>query len=674
MSQNLLCEETSPYLLQHKDNPVHWRPWGPDALKEAKVANKPILLSVGYAACHWCHVMAHESFEDDEVAAVMNELFVNIKVDREERPDIDTIYMSALHALGEQGGWPLTMFLTPEGEPFWGGTYFPKTAAYGRPGFADVCREIARIYHDEGDKVATNKNAIRNALQDQAKAGAQGEPAPDVLNTVADRLAGHIDPEHGGVGGAPKFPQPFLLELLWRAWLRTGDDRHRDAVTYTLARMVQGGIYDHLGGGIARYSVDERWLVPHFEKMLYDNARLIELLNLVTLGTDDPLFPERLHETVNWVLREMVTPEGAFGASLDADSEGEEGKFYVWTEAEIDTSLSAFSTADVARFKQAYDVTTAGNFESHTILNRLDQPDQLDRDTEALFARMREVLFETRAPRIRPAWDDKVLTDWNGQMIAALARAGAAQNEPTWVEAATRAFNFIRTQMIINGRLHHAFRAGRVQHLAMADGYANMIRAALALHETTSDRAFLSQAEAWAEEIHAHYWDVEGAGYFFTADDAEALVVRTRSVTDDATPSANGTMIENLARLWFLTGKETYRGRANEIIRTFAGELSRNFFPMCTYLNGLDTLLNAVQVVIAGEGHPADDLRRIALTSPLPSLVLNMASADLPLSHPAHGKTVPDDARAAAYVCQGTTCSLPLTDPDALHSMLARPL
>jgi len=674
MSQNLLAAETSPYLLQHKDNPVHWRPWGPEALSEAKALNKPILLSVGYAACHWCHVMAHESFEDDDVAAVMNELFVNIKVDREERPDIDTIYMSALHHLGEQGGWPLTMFLTPDGEPFWGGTFFPKSPSYGRPGFPHVCREVSRIYHQEHDKVTKNATALRNALKAQAQAGAPGDPAPEILDTVADRLVRNIDPEHGGVGGAPKFPQPFLLELLWRTWLRTGDELCRNAVTLTLTRMCQGGIYDHLGGGLARYSVDERWLVPHFEKMLYDNARLIELLSAVTLGTGSELFDARLHETVGWVLHEMVTPEGAFGASLDADSEGEEGKFYVWSETEIDAALTDFAPDDVVAFKTTYDVTAAGNFEGHTILNRLDHPEMGDPEREAVFARMRKVLFDTRAPRIRPGWDDKILTDWNGQMIAALAAAGAAHEEPVWLEAAMRAFDFIRTQMVMNRRLHHAFRAGKLQHLAMADGYANMIRAALALFEATGDDTYLTQARDWAEELHTHYWDADGHGYFFTADDAEALVVRTRNAADDATPAANGTMIENLARLWYLTGEETYRDRANQIIRTFGSDLARNFFPMCTYLNGLDTLLNAVQVVVAGTGPEADALRSTARRTALPHLVLNTASDDLPASHPAHGKTVPEGTRAAAYVCIGTNCSLPVDSTEALHSMLARPV
>ncbi len=670
----MLAGETSPYLLQHKDNPVHWRPWGTEALAAAKAANKPILLSIGYAACHWCHVMAHESFEDDAVAAVMNELFIPIKVDREERPDIDTIYMSALHHLGEQGGWPLTMFLTPDGEPFWGGTYFPKTASYGRPGFPDVLREISRFYHEEGDKVASNRDALRNALKEQAAATSPGEPAPDILDTVADRLVSHIDPENGGVGSAPKFPQPFLLELLWRAWLRSGDERCRHAVTHTLTRMCQGGIYDHIGGGLARYSVDEKWLVPHFEKMLYDNATLIGLLSDVALGTRNNLFAERLHETVNWVLREMVTADGAFAASLDADSEGEEGKFYVWTDAQIDEALSDFTPDEIILFKQVYDVAPQGNFEGNTILNRLDHPQDLKTSQEAIFARMREVLFEARAPRIRPGWDDKALTDWNGQMIAALARAAGAHNEPQWLEAADRAFNFIRTQMVADGKLHHSFRAGRLQHLAMADGYANMIKASLALHEVTAKDIYLTQARDWAQELHAHYWDDEGGGYFFTSDDAEALVVRTRNVTDDATPAANGTMIENLARLWYLTGEPAYRERANAIIHAFAGDLGRNFFPMCTYLNGFDTLLNAVQIVIAGEGAEADALRNIALKAPLPTRVLSTAHNNLPRSHPAFGKTVPEGATAAAYVCEGMNCSLPVETPAALHSMLARPL
>src|ERR1051326_5778986 len=365
LPENRLARESSPYLLQHKRNPVDWWPWGPQALAEAKGTNKPILLSVGYAACHWCHVMAHESFEDAEVAAVMNELFVNIKVDREERPDIDQIYMSALHMLGEQGGWPLTMFLTPAGEPFWGGTYFPRTARYGRPAFVDVLREVARLFREEPSRIEHNRQALMERLSERARP--QGRIVIDraELDTLAQRIAAVIDPVHGGLKGAPKFPQAALFELLWRAGQRTEDSRYFGAVELTLERICSGGIYDHLGGGFSRYSVDERWLVPHFEKMLYDNAQLLELLGLAFARTRNSLFRERATETVGWLKREMTTSEGAFSASLDADSEGEEGKFYVWSRAEIVVALGA---ENAALFVQHYDVTEEGNFEGHNIL------------------------------------------------------------------------------------------------------------------------------------------------------------------------------------------------------------------------------------------------------------------------------------------------------------------
>jgi uncharacterized protein YyaL (SSP411 family) len=367
MPENRLARETSPYLIQHKDNPVDWWPWGPDALAEAARSGKPILLSVGYAACHWCHVMAHESFEDAATAAVMNELFVNIKVDREERPEIDEIYMNALHLLGEQGGWPLTMFLTPKGEPVWGGTYFPRESRYGRPAFVDVLREVSRVFRDEPEKVDNNRKAIVARLADRARVASKASVGRAQLDELAVRFANLFDPTLGGLRGAPKFPQCSILELLWRAGERTGDLHFFETVAHTLKRMSEGGIYDHLGGGYSRYSVDERWLVPHFEKMLYDNAQLLELLALAWARTRNPLFRERASETVNWLSREMTTDGGAFCSSLDADSEGEEGKFYVWSLLEIEKALGSEDAAD---FASNYDVTLEGNFEGHNILNR----------------------------------------------------------------------------------------------------------------------------------------------------------------------------------------------------------------------------------------------------------------------------------------------------------------
>ncbi|HEY4406394.1 MAG TPA: thioredoxin domain-containing protein, partial [Xanthobacteraceae bacterium] len=491
--ENRLAHETSPYLLQHKSNPVDWWPWGPAALVEAKRTNKPILLSVGYAACHWCHVMAHESFEDEATAAVMNELFVNIKVDREERPDIDQIYMSALHLLGERGGWPMTMFLTPDGEPFWGGTYFPNTSRFGRPGFTDVLRNVSRIFHEEPQNVEQNRAAIMARLAESARPKGQVTIGAAELDRAAAQIGGLIDPLHGGLRGAPKFPQAMMLEFLWRAGQRTGTQRYFAAVELTLERICQGGIYDHLGGGFSRYSVDERWLVPHFEKMLYDNALLLELLGLAYQRSGRELFRTRARETVGWLVREMTTSEGAFSASLDADSEGEEGKFYVWSRAEI---AQVLGQEDAAFFSARYDVTPDGNFEGHNIMNCLNDLPRNMEDEERL-APLREKLLAARSRRVRPGLDDKILADWNGLMIAALVNAGVILDEPSWLQDAARAFLFIDAKMSHGDRLGHSWRDGRLLFPGLASDHAAMIRAALALHEATGDSGYLERALAW---------------------------------------------------------------------------------------------------------------------------------------------------------------------------------
>ncbi len=471
--ENRLARETSPYLLQHKDNPVHWWAWGPEALAEAKRTGKPILLSVGYAACHWCHVMAHESFEDTATAALMNELFVSIKVDREERPDIDAIYMRALHSMGEQGGWPLTMFLDSDARPFWGGTYFPPTPRYGRPGFPQVLREVARIYVEEPDKVGHNAGLLVDSLKERRSAPGS---SPDIDDTLlADlnrRMVSAVDPQHGGLAGAPKFPQWSFFWLLWRGAIRYGHEAPRHAVDNTLTHICQGGIYDHLGGGFARYAVDERWLVPHFEKMLYDNALLVDLMCEAYRETGKDLYARRIDETVAWLLREMVAEGGGFAASLDADSEGEEGKFYVWTAKEIEEVLGE---ADARVLADAYDVTEAGNWEGHTILNRLRNPIPGTPTAEKALTQMRTKLLARRAGRIRPGWDDKVLADWNGLMIAALAHAARLFDRPEWLRAAAAAFDFVLQRMEKDGRLLHSWRAGQAKVQGTASDYANMI-------------------------------------------------------------------------------------------------------------------------------------------------------------------------------------------------------
>jgi uncharacterized protein YyaL (SSP411 family) len=665
---NRLGSETSPYLLQHKDNPVHWRPWGEAALAEAKASGKPILLSVGYAACHWCHVMAHESFEDDATAAVMNDLFVNIKVDREERPDVDAIYMGALHELGEQGGWPLTMFLTSEAEPFWGGTYFPREEKYGRPSFVRVLNEIARIYRDEKDKVRQNADVLKDRLKPRPRGGKSAPPNDATLADLARRMVQAVDPVNGGIRGAPKFPQAQFFQLLWRAGLRYALDNPLEAADLTLSRIAQGGIYDHLGGGFSRYSVDERWLVPHFEKMLYDNAQLVELMTEAWRETKSPLYAQRIAETVDWLLREMRS-EGAFAASLDADSEGEEGKFYIWSLAEIEALLGP---DDAKLFAEIYGVTREGNFEGHNILNRLGPIELRDTETESRLAAMRALLFERRSRRIRPGFDDKVLADWNGLAIAALANAAGAFDKPGWLEAAAGAFDFVRTRMTSEGRLLHAYRGGEVKAPASASDYANMIKAALALANVTGNRAYVEAARGWADVLDQHYWSENLGGYYFTADDTSDLIVRPFSGQDEATPNANGTMVSNLSALHLWTGEERYRRRAEAILRGFAGAMGEHVLPHAGLLAAaLDLGAPALIVLIVPDGQDARALRGALADVSLPNVVVQEVregdggAGALPASLPAHGKSA-IDGKTTAYVCIGPQCSLPVAEPAVL--------
>jgi uncharacterized protein YyaL (SSP411 family) len=663
--ENRLAHETSPYLLQHKHNPVDWWPWGTKALAAAKRENKPILLSVGYAACHWCHVMAHESFEDAETAKVMNDLFVNIKVDREERPDIDQIYMAALHHLGEHGGWPLTMFLTPDGEPFWGGTYFPKTARYGKPAFVDLLREVERVFRQEPQSVEQNRSALMARLAESAPPTGRVTIAAADLDRAADQLARMIDPVNGGMRGAPKFPQAMMLEFLWRAGERTNTARYCAAVELTLGRICEGGIYDHLGGGFSRYSVDERWLVPHFEKMLYDNALLLELLALAYLRSGNELFHRRARETVTWLRREMTTQEGAFCASLDADSEGEEGKFYVWS---LDEVTAALGQEDAAFFAAHYDVTAEGNFEGHNILNRLKHVPRSVEDEQRLAA-LREKLLSVRDQRVRPGRDDKVLADWNGLMIAALVNAGLAFGEPVWLEMAARAFLFIDAKMSHGDRLGHSWRAGKLVVPGLASDHAAMIRAALALHEATGEHAYLERALDWQATLDRHYANPDNGGYFLTADDAEGLVVRPSATTDEATPNPNAVAAQNLIRLAIFTGQHAWRDKADRLFAGMAASAGENLFAHLALLNALDLRLRAAEIVVIGDDERASELLVAARKLPFLDRVVMRASQALPAHHPAHDK-MKAAAHSAAFICIGEACSLPVSEPDALAAAI----
>ena len=656
--ENRLAQATSPYLLQHKHNPVDWWTWGLEALAEAKRSNRPILLSVGYAACHWCHVMAHESFEDEATARVMNELFVNIKVDREERPDIDQIYMNALHLLGEQGGWPLTMFLTPQAEPVWGGTYFPKESRFGRPAFVDVLREVARLFREEPSRIEQNRAALLSRLADKARPTGKVTIGLKELDAGAVQIGNMFDQVNGGLRGAPKFPQPAILEMLWRAGQRTGDARFFETVEHSLERMSEGGIYDHLGGGFSRYSVDEKWLVPHFEKMLYDNAQLLELLALAWQRSRRPLFAQRARETVAWLAREMTTGEGAFCASLDADSEGEEGKFYVWSKNEIVELIGPEAGEFFARH---YDVTDEGNFEGHNILNRLKELPRSEAD-ETRLTSLRAILLNARASRVRPGLDDKVLADWNGLMIAALVNAGTILEEASWLDMARRAFDFIATQMTKGDRLGHSWRAGKLLFPGLASDFASMIRAALALYEATGDRTYLERALIWQNAFDSHYADPDTGGYYLSADDAGDLLLRPHSTQDDATPNPNALAAQNLVRLAILAGDDKWRDKADRLIEAILSAAARNLFGHVALLNALDLRLRAAEIVAIGPD--AERFAQTGLRVPYVDRVVLRAQSntDLPPSHPAREK-LKAVSGSAAFVCVAERCSLPVTEP-----------
>ncbi len=676
MTENLLTVETSPYLLQHKDNPVHWRAWGNEAFEEARAADKPILLSIGYAACHWCHVMAHESFENDAIADVMNELFVNIKVDREERPDVDVLYQSALAMMGQQGGWPLTMFLKPDGQPFWGGTYFPAESRFGRPAFPEVLRAVARTYREEPEKVEKNASALREGLAKLSRP----EPGKGLNGQILDEVAATalrlIDPIHGGTAGAPKFPQAMLFRLLWRAWLRSGSPLFREAVVVSLDNICQGGIYDHVGGGFSRYATDVRWLVPHFEKMLYDNAQLVDLMTEVWLETGSPLYATRVRETIGWVLEHLAaggSDGGRFGlaSAFDADSEGVEGKYYVWSEAEIDRILGD----EAAAFKPVYDLTRGGNWEGHTILNRLNAMALRPPAEEAKLRGALNKLATVRTGRVPPQRDDKVLADWNGLMITALARASSAFAEPAWLDAARAIFRFVAEEMAAaDGRLYHAWCAGQARHPAVIDDYANLSQAALVLFEVTGERSYLERAVTWVEVADRHYWDPVDGGYFLSANDTTDVLARTKPAADHATPAGNGTMLDVLARLWMLTGDDRYRERCERLITLFSGDQIQYLIGIPGLLCAYELLEAGRQVVIIGDPAAADTaaLRTAALTWPGALRVVAVYSEGerVPEAHPAAGKTRVDGV-ATAYVCAGPTCGLPATDAETLRSRLA---
>ena len=667
---NRLANESSPYLLQHRDNPVDWYPWGREALERARREDRPILLSVGYAACHWCHVMERESFEDEGIARLMNENFVNIKVDREERPDIDSIYMEAVQAMTGQGGWPMTVFLTPEGAPFYGGTYFPPTDRHGLPSFRRLLQGVADAWRANRADLEERGGALAEHIGAAARlTPAQEIRSESILTGAREGLAGVFDPEYGGFGTQPKFPQPMTIDFLLKCAAR-GDATAGDMARLSLDAMAAGGMFDQLGGGFCRYSVDRYWLVPHFEKMLYDNAQLLRTYARSYLATGNERHRAVAETTAAWMLEEMRDPAGGFWSSLDADSEGQEGKFYLWSLEEVRDAAGADADAAIAY----WGFTETGNFEGRNIPVHRNGP----ADPESL-ERARRALLERRAERVRPGTDDKVLTAWNGLAAAGLAETGAALDVGYWIAAAAEAMTFVLDRLRVDGRLMRSFSGrngdGVVKHLGCCEDYAFVVEACLALYEATHDVVWLEHAIEGADDALRLFFDGERGGFFTTGADAEELVARPKDLLDNAIPSANSVMALQLQRLYSITGREVYLDAAERTLRLVAEVVGRSPTGFGHLLEALDYYASeALEVVIVGDQKTpeasalVDEVRHRYLPNKV--LIVSEARdedvARIPLLAGRGGAEQP-----TAYVCRRGTCRLPVTSPDELGAQLA---
>ncbi|HJP86449.1 MAG TPA: thioredoxin domain-containing protein [Gemmatimonadaceae bacterium] len=677
---NRLANETSPYLLQHANNPVDWYPWGPEALEKAKREDKAILLSIGYAACHWCHVMAHESFEDEATARLMNEKFVNIKVDREERPDIDNVYMQAVQAMTGHGGWPMTMFLLPDGSPFYGGTYFPPEDRHGIPSFTKVLNAVSDAYGQRREGVAQSAEQLKQIYEANIATGRRASTAtglsPQMLEIAFRTLQQRYDETNGGFGAAPKFPATMALDFALRYHARTGASHALEMAVNSFLKMARGGIYDHIGGGFARYSVDATWLVPHFEKMLYDNALLSRFGTHLWQATKDDEIKRVTIETVEWVAREMTDANGGFYSSLDADSEGHEGKFYVWSEDELDSLVGGDSRA----FKTYYGVVRGGNFEGKSILfvpaNREVAARRAGIEPQALdeiLARGRRILLEARSRRVRPGRDEKILASWNGLMLRGIATAARVFDRNDFHKLAVRNAEFLAREMVRSGRVMRSHKTGVTRIAGFLEDHASVALGFLAVYELTFDDKWVRLAREIADAMITWFWDDQTGVFFDTARDAEALITRPRDVTDNATPSGTSMAVELLLTLAELQHDADYRRRAVFTLESLADPMLRFPTAFGHLLGCADMELNgAVEVALVGD---SDDkalkaLEREVALHYVPSLVLaagHERSAEVVKL--LEDRTMIDD-QPTAYVCRGYVCDRPVTDPAALTEQL----
>jgi uncharacterized protein YyaL (SSP411 family) len=681
---NRLIHETSPYLLQHAHNPVDWHPWGHEALEKAKKENKPILLSIGYSACHWCHVMEQESFEDEETARLMNENFVNIKVDREERPDLDQIYQNAVQLfIRRGGGWPLTMFLTPERVPFYGGTYFPPEERYGLPAFSKLLEIVANTFREKQDEIQKTAEQVRTALGEMSggkAAPAKREVDPHLLQGAAESLGRIFDTKHGGFGGAPKFPSTPALDLFLRYYQQSGEETYLTMVTYTLGKMAWGGIYDQLGGGFHRYATDDHWLVPHFEKMLYDNSQLARLYFATYQATGQAFYKKIGEEILEYVIREMTDPLGGFYSTQDADSEGVEGKFFVWTPQEIKSILDEEVGGLVCRH---YGVTEAGHFEGKNILHIRQPIDNLAKEMgktteelEQIVGEAKKKLFLAREKRVKPFRDEKVLTSWNGLMIGAFVNGYNVTRNERYLAVAQKAADFLWTHLYKEGRLLRTYKERVAKLNGYLDDYAFVIDALLDLYEATSEMTYLDRAKQLTNRLIDQFWDEDQGGFFFTSRDHESLIARYKSPVDQSIPSGNAVAAQSLLRLFYITTEPAYYDKAEKTLRFFSESMEENVFATGNMIAVADFYLRKPkEIVVIGNPKAPETERLVADIQRLylPNKILFRIDPDqpegTPLPDPVKGKKMLN-GKPTVYICHNFTCSQPLTEWEAIREEL----
>ena len=680
-SSNALSQETSPYLLQHADNPVEWFPWGPEALEKARIENKPILLSIGYSACHWCHVMAHESFADEETAAVMNELYVNIKVDREERPDIDKIYQTAQQLLTQRnGGWPLTMFLTPEDQiPFFGGTYFPNTARHGLPAFKDLLKHIAATYQNKRNEIDAQNKSLQTVLGNIYQIPAHDNELDETIFSKAnEQLLQSFDPQQGGFGQAPKFPHPSNIERLLQEWHKEQEadsSRTLHAAVFTLQKMASGGIFDHIGGGFCRYSVDDYWMIPHFEKMLYDNGPLLSLYCEAFRATQENQFKDTAIAIANWVIDEMQSEEGGYYSSLDADSEGEEGKFYVWNLEEIQQLLS---TEEYEILDQRFQLSRGPNFEDkyhlheYALLDEIASELNLDiTQCQNLWSGAREKLLAARRERVAPGRDEKILTSWNALMIKGMVIASQALDNPAFLESAKRAIEFIYNTMFNNQRLYASYKDGKAHLNAYLDDYAFLLEALLELLQCEWDNRYLEFAESLAETLLEQFEDKQQGGFYFTTSDHETLIQRPKVNADEATPAGSGIAANSLLKLGYLLGESRYIQAAEGTLNSASQQIAQAPMAYASLLNTFEGIITApMTIIIRGAKSDIENWQKIFQSSYKPNISIYAIPLDCENLPPALSTKVGNDKGVVAYICEGMQCRAPVDDIKQLEKVI----